>query len=139
VVLIDSSTQFNSERDIQFSNAIALSSNGNTLAVGTGYQSGNGTGVDADQATLGAINSSAVYTYSRSGAVWSEQAYLKASNTGRDDFFGHPISLSGDGDGETLASGVTKEDGASIGIGSAQNLQTSNDSGAESLYLFRIF
>jgi hypothetical protein len=42
----------------------------------------------------------------RDGAsAWSQQAYVKASNTGEDDLFGHSVALSGDGN--TLAWGVT--------------------------------
>ncbi|MGI1677860.1 MAG: hypothetical protein K6L75_03955 [Cellvibrionaceae bacterium] len=81
---------------------------------------------------MGTVYSGAVYTYSRSGTVWSEKTYLKDLNTGYEDFFGHSISLSGDG--EILASGATKEDGDGIGIGSAQNLQTNHDSGAVYVY-----
>ena len=38
----------------------------------------------------------------RSGNTWSQQAYLKASNTGADDKFGRSVALSGD----TLVVGV---------------------------------
>ena len=32
----------------------------------------------------------------RSGSTWSQQAYLKASNTGAEDRFGNSVAVSGD-------------------------------------------
>ena len=46
----------------------------------------------------------AVYVFARAGAAWSQQAYLKSSNTGGPDVgyqFGYAVSLSSDG--STLA------------------------------------
>jgi hypothetical protein len=39
----------------------------------------------------------AVYVFARSGATWSQQAYVKASNTGAGDVFGVSIAVSADG------------------------------------------
>ena len=32
----------------------------------------------------------------RTGGVWAQQAYLKASNTGAGDYFGYSVAISGD-------------------------------------------
>ncbi|MBK8432934.1 MAG: hypothetical protein IPL28_17290 [Chloroflexi bacterium] len=34
-------------------------------------------------------------TFSRSNGVWSQQAYLKASNTGSFDYFGWSVAVDG--------------------------------------------
>ncbi len=57
-------------------------------------------------------------------ATWSESGYLKASNTGNDDWFGEAIAISDDG--TLIAVGARNEDGAS---------NTLPDSGA--VYLYR--
>src|SRR6185369_9781033 len=60
----------------------------------------------------------AVYIFTRTGTAWTQQAYVKASNTGtaakgtapsEGDQFGYSIALSGDG--RTLAVGAITEDG----------------------------
>lgn len=81
-----------------FGDALALSADGNTLAVGAWAEDGAG---DLSQ-TAGAA-----YVYARNGGVWSEQAYLKASNTDPGDRFGIALALSDDGD--TLAVGAVGE------------------------------
>ncbi|MCH7684743.1 MAG: FG-GAP repeat protein, partial [Gemmatimonadetes bacterium] len=49
----------------------------------------------------------------RDGAsVWSQQAYLKASNTDADDRFGFSVAVSGD----TVAVGAEREASAATGV-----------------------
>lgn len=69
-----------------------------------------------------------MYVFARdAAAAWSQQAYLKASNSGASDWFGHGLALSGDG--YTLAVGAPFEDGSAIGIGGNSN-NSALDSGA---------
>jgi hypothetical protein len=69
--------------------------------------------------------------FSRSAGVWSQQAYIKASNTGADDQFGARVALSGD----TLAVGAFAEDSNGIGVNSAaEGDNSSSSSGAT--YIF---
>ncbi len=66
----------------------------------------------------GAPDSGAVYVFTRDGAgVWSQQAYIKASNTDVGDRFGWSVALSGD----TLAVGASGEDSAATGIDGDQS------------------
>jgi HJR/Mrr/RecB family endonuclease len=102
-----------------FGIAVALSSNGDTLAVGARSEASSLTGITPglmDEATSGngAPNSGAVYVFTRSAGTWSQQAYVKASNTGVNGFFGNAVAVSGDGD--TLAVGATFESSAATGI-----------------------
>ncbi len=101
----------NGEANDYFGNAVALSADGNTLAIGADGESGDQKGTFATMPATNnlASNSGAVYVYSRTGAVWSQQAFIKASNADADDLFGSFVALSNDGN--TLAVGAYNEDG----------------------------
>ena len=63
----------------------------------------------------------AVYIFARAGAAWSQQAYLKSSNTGGPDIgyqFGYAVSLSSDG--STLAVSETSDPSNATGINGDQ-------------------
>lgn len=117
---------------IGFAYCLALSSDGSTLAVGTIGDSSGATGVNGDQNDLSASGSGAVFVFTRSGATWSQQAYIKASNTEAFDGFGYSLSLSGDG--SLLAVGAWGEDSAGMGANGNQVDNSAADSGA--VYVF---
>jgi hypothetical protein len=98
-----------------FGLAVALSGDGNTLAVGAPGEASSTTGIDGTPNEL-ASGAGAVYVYARTGSTWSQQAYLKASNTGANDAFGFSVALSGDGN--TLAVGAVGEASSTTGINS---------------------
>ena len=111
-----------------FGGTVMLSEDGKSLAVGARGEDSNAIGANGnDSNTL--AESGAAYVF-RFGSRWSQEAYIKASNSGRDDLFGS-ISLSGDG--KALAVGSIEEDSDSTGINSQDNDQ-SEDSGAA--YIF---
>ncbi|HSK03882.1 MAG TPA: hypothetical protein VK932_21665, partial [Kofleriaceae bacterium] len=97
-----------------FGFSVALSADGSTLAVGARLEDSAATGIDGNQADNTALSSGAVYVFTRSGATWSQQAYVKPSNAGTSDQFGYSIALSADG--STLAVGARLEDSAATGI-----------------------
>ena len=99
------------EANDYFGNAVALSADGNTLAIGADGESGDQTGTFAVMPPSNnlASSSGAVYVYSRSGSAWSQQAFIKASNTFAFDLFGAFVALSADGN--TLAVGAYYESG----------------------------
>jgi len=68
----------------------------------------------------------------RSNALWQQQAYIKASNTGLGDFFGSSVSLSLDGN--TLAVGAERESSAATGVNGEQNDDSAPFAGAVYLY-----
>ncbi|HEX3760051.1 MAG TPA: FG-GAP repeat protein, partial [Kofleriaceae bacterium] len=86
----------------QFGRVVSLS--GDSVAVAAPGED-SATTDPADNAASGA---GAVYVFTRRGATWSQEAYLKASNPEKDDAFGSSISLSGD----TVAVGAPGEDSA---------------------------
>ena len=75
-------------------------------------------------------NSGAVYVFRRAGTAWEQAAYIKASNTAKDDSFGRGVALSGD----TLAVTAILEDSAATGVNSNQDDNNAMDSGA--VYVF---
>lgn len=125
----------NSEAGDSFGVNVALSDDGNTLLAGSLDEDCKATGVnppgcDDDRALD--ISTGAAYVFVRSGTSWSQQAYLKASNTGSNDWFGSRLALSGDGN--TAAIGASLEDSAAQGINGKQADDSANEAGA--VYLF---
>lgn len=110
-----------------FGSSVAVTED--TIIVGANGEDGSGTGVDpvSDDA---ASASGAAYVFTRSGSVWSHQAYLKASNTGADDGFGLSVGLSGD----TVIVGAYGEDGSGTGIDAASDELAA---GAGAAYVFK--
>ena len=92
----------------------------------------NATGIDGNQADNSASHAGAVYVFTRSAGAWSQQAYVKASNTDADDAFSWSVSLSGDGN--TLAVGARWEDSNATGIDGNQADNSAFESGA--VYVF---
>jgi uncharacterized repeat protein (TIGR01451 family) len=93
--------------------------------VGAPYEDSNATGINGNQSDNTAGDSGAAYVFTRSGGLWSQQAYLKASNTGATDFFGQSVAVSGD----TAVVGAPQEDSNATGVNGSQN-DNSNSSGA---------
>ncbi|VAX01214.1 Type IV pilus biogenesis protein PilO [hydrothermal vent metagenome] len=116
----------------RFGFALALNEDGNTLAVGAYFESSNAVGVDGDQADNSMTASGAVYVFTRGGSTWSQQAYLKASNTEAVDRFGYTLSL--DNTGNTLAVGAYLEDSNANSIDGNQLDNSEINSGA--VYIF---
>ncbi|CAN7390422.1 FG-GAP repeat protein [Acidovorax sp. LjRoot194] len=116
----------------EFGYSMSMSGDGNTLAVGAIYEDSNATGINGDQTNNAAGDSGAVYIFSRSGSMWIQQAYVKASNTESDDRFGFSVSLSGDGN--TLAVGAILEDSNATGANGDQTSNSMVNSGAVYIY-----
>jgi hypothetical protein len=116
----------------QFGFAVAISSDGNTLAVGAPMENGAATGINGNQADDGADDAGAVYVFVRSGDRWAQQAYLKASNAESYDHFGNALALSADGN--TLAVAAYFEASGASGIGGDQADNSRPQSGA--VYVF---
>lgn len=123
----------NTELEDSFGYKLALAADGNTLAVGAIGETTNGTGINNPPGTRSLIRAGAAYVFTRSNGGWSQQAYIKPSNTNQDDWFGFGIALSGDGN--TLAVGAAAEAGSSSGL--AGNQTDNNAGGAGAVYLFQ--
>jgi hypothetical protein len=125
-----------------FGMSVALSADGNTMAVSAPWERSAATGVNGDQNDDSMPQAGAAYIFTRSGDSWSQQAYIKASNTGRPanaddpladgDQFGSSLALSGDGN--TLAVSAITEDSAATGINGDAASDTAQSAGA--VYVF---
>ena len=114
-----------------FGRSVAL--DGNTLVVGADDPS-CATGINGNQADTSCFRAGAVYVFTRTGETWSQQAYLKPSNTNGTFYFGDSVSLSGD----TLAVGAWAESGCARGVnGDDQNQNAGDPCGSSgAVYVF---
>ncbi|EGU18243.1 PAS/PAC sensor signal transduction histidine kinase [Vibrio mimicus SX-4] len=131
----------NTGADDNFGVSLALSGDNKTLVVGAYYEDNGAKGVISDGSEITdvstAVDSGAVYVFTRNNrGIWSQSAYLKASNTGAEDNFGTSLALSEDG--KTLVVGASAEDNGFKGIitdgSEASDSGTAVDSGA--VYVF---
>lgn len=112
-----------------FGKSVAVS--GNTVVVGVDGEDSNATGVNGNQSNNEAPDSGAVYVFVRNGTNWTQEAYLKASNTAAGDEFGGSVSVSGD----TVVVGALAEDSNAIGVNGGQNSNTRPQSGAAYVFV----
>ncbi len=129
----------------EFGISVALSADGDMLAVGADFEAsraGGGYHPD-DSGYAGALASGgfggagAAYVYSRSAANrWSVEAYIKAPNAEGFDGFGGVVALSADGG--MLAVGAPSEDGSGLPAPKAWESGDDNDdaSDAGAVYLY---
>jgi FG-GAP repeat len=112
----------------QFGASVTIS--GDTVVVGARFEASAATGVNGNQADNSASQAGAVYVFVRSGVIWSQQAYLKASNPNEQDYFGHPVAIFED----TVVVGAYGEDSAATGVNGDQ--ASNSASGAGAAYVF---
>jgi hypothetical protein len=112
----------------EFGHAVAISGDGNTIAVSAFWEASAATGINGNQADRSIPQAGAAYVFVRRGTTWTQQAYVKASNTGeaaRGDSFGDGdqfgASLALSDDGNTLAVGAISEDSSGINDNQADN------------------
>ena len=79
-----------------FGFSVAISGDGNTVAVGAPSEDSNASGINGNQADNSAVAAGAVYVFSRSGDAWSQQAYVKSDSPAQltaGDLFGYSVAL----------------------------------------------
>jgi len=111
-----------------FGGHVAVS--GDTVVVGAYLEQSNATGVNGDQSDNSLGWPGAAYVFVRTGTVWSQQAYLKASNTDGHDSFGWSVAVSGD----TIVVGAIGEDSNATGVNGNQSDNSADKAGA--VYVF---
>jgi hypothetical protein len=99
--------------------------------VGASLEDSNATGVNGYQNNSSATWSGAAYVFLRSGTSWNQQAYLKASNTDRNDHYGNAVAVSGG----TVVVGAFSEDSKARGVNGNQGNNNREASGAAYVYL----
>jgi hypothetical protein len=108
-----------SEAYDQFGYSVSISED--TIVVGAPEEDSNATGVNGDQGNSDAQGSGAAYVYVRVGTAWTQQAYLKASNTRPFYQFGSAVSISGD----TIVVGSLRESSDATGVNGDQYTEAS--------------
>lgn len=100
---------------------LALSGDGNTLAVGAPMEDSSAKGpsmtIDGNEGDNSAHDSGAAYIVSRTEATWSQRAYVKSANSAAFDEFGCAVAVSRDG--RTVVAGARMQKGAADGAGAA--------------------
>jgi len=137
-VFVRSGTTWSQQAYIKASNTGAYDNFGDsvgiadeTLVVGAYSEDSNATGIDGNQADNSATASGAAYVFVRSNGTWSQQAYLKASNTADNDVFGSSVGISGD----ILAVGARGEDSSATGVNGNQADNGKVQSGAAYVFI----
>ncbi|NJO82543.1 MAG: integrin, partial [Blastochloris sp.] len=120
---------FNTDSNDEFGWSVAL--DGDTLVVSAFLEAGGTSGVNGDGADNSTQRAGAVYVFVREGALWRQQAYLKASNTDTQDFFGSSVAI----DGDTLVVGATVESSRATGVGGDQADNLARGSGAAYVFV----
>ena len=104
---------------------------GDTIVVGAAGEDSGASGVDGDATDNTAESAGAAWVFVRDGTSWSQQAYLKASNTGAGDRLGYAVAVQGD----TIAVGAYAEDSAASGVGGDQGDDSAENAGAVYVYV----
>ena len=118
----------NAAANDQFGYSVALA--GDTLVVGAIYEDGDA-GSTAQTPNDNQSDAGAAYVFTRTGSSWTQQAYLKATNAGVDDYFGNSLAISESED--TLVVGAYGEDGDASSTVGAPN---TNAAYAGAVYVF---
>src|SRR5260221_6190414 len=119
----------NTDRGDSLGGSVAVS--GNTMVVGAPSECSNATGVNGNQNDNSAGSSGAAYVFVRSASGWSQEAYLKASNTGANDQFGTTVALSDD----TVVVGAPGESSQATGVNGNQSDNDAPYSGAAYVFV----
>lgn len=112
----------------EFGKSVGIS--GDAIVVGAWSEDSNSTGINGAQDNNTIPYSGAAYVFVRQGTNWTQQAYLKASNTGTNDLFGTSVGISG----HTVAVAALWEDSSAVGVNGEANDDSAPDSGAA--YIF---
>ena len=116
--------------------SIAISDDGNTMVAGAFDEDSLLRGIqpptEGSNDAASDVSTGAAYVFVRTGSAWTQQAFIKATNTRLNDQFAWALSLSRDGN--TLAVGSHLEDSGAKGLNGDQEDATAEDSGAVYIY-----
>jgi FG-GAP repeat len=101
-----------------FFGKVAIS--GDTAVVGAPFEDSNATIINGNAASNRAKNSGAAYIFVRKSGVWTQQAYLKASDGKAGDEFGFAVAISG----ETVVIGAFAKTTTTTTTGTGTTLAT---------------
>ncbi len=117
-VFVRNGTDWNQQAYFQGSNTEAnhafgacVEVSGDLIVVGSFGEPSNATGVNGNQNDDSAPNAGAAYVFGRTGGIWTQHAYLKASNTRGTNYF-YQVAVSGD----TVVVGADAESSRARGV-----------------------
>lgn len=118
----------NTDQYDSFGFSVALSANGNTLAVTATREDSSARGINGNQGDNSAEDSGAAYVFTRTRGRWTQQAYVKSSNSDAGDQFGWSVTLSDDGN--VMVVGAPTEQSNARGVNGNQADNSSANAGA---------
>jgi len=141
----------NAQEGDAFGASIALSTDGNTMAVGAIGDDSHAQGVNGDQssnacyyfkdssyvvepeckeagknAVRGLLNNGATYVFKRAENIWTQEAYLKPSSTFISTLFGSSVDLSGDGSTLVVGAPGDASNATTVNGDTTQNIDYAN-------------
>ena len=119
----------NAEGGDYFGGSVAIS--GDTIVVGAWQEDSAAIGVNGSQGNNNAQGAGAAYVFVRNGTTWTQQAYLKASNTEANDLFGWSVAVSGN----TIVVGAFEEDSNATGVNGNQGNNSAQEAGAAYVFV----
>ena len=111
----------------RFGSSIALS--GDTIVIGAEGEDSCAPDVGGNELDDMCPGAGAAYVFTRSGTLWTQQAYLKANAPGDDDAFGTDVDIEGD----TIVVTADNEDSCTDGVDTVPNDSCDN---AGAAYVF---
>jgi hypothetical protein len=105
---------------------VSVAISGDMIVVGAPAEASAAQGVDGDETDNSAPDSGAAYVFERVEGVWTQTAYLKASNTDEGDYFGFNVAI----DGDTIVVSAEREDSSATGAEGKQADNQADDAGA---------
>jgi hypothetical protein len=118
----------NARAQNEFGSSLAL--HGEAVLVGAPREDSGASGVNPGSTSATAVDSGAAYLFVRSGASWTQQAYVKSPHTAEGMMFGAKVALAGD----LMAVSAPQEASAATGIGRDPRIGEAVGSGAVFVY-----
>jgi hypothetical protein len=121
----------NPDKTDLFGSSVAIS--GDTIVVGAPYEDSAAIGVNGDAFNNASGSAGAAYVFVRNGTNWTQQAYLKASNTALwGERFGTAVAI----DGDTIVVGAILESSVGVGVNGEQTTRTADSYESGAAYVF---
>jgi hypothetical protein len=103
------------------------------VAVSAPLEDSSAQGIDGNQDDDSAKEAGAVYFFTRSGTTWTQQAYVKGSNTRSGDEFGSSVALTRDG--RSMVVSARGEGSAAKGVNGNQADHSAPEAGAAYVFM----
>lgn len=124
----------NSFQGNNFGHKVQFNYDGSILLVSSPLENSNAQGINGNQNNQDAYGAGAVYLFSKSGGMWTQEYYIKSPNSESGDLFGSSLCMSKNG--KWIGIGAYGEDSNATGVNGNQNNNEMESSGAVYIYSF---